>query len=535
MGLVYKNRFILNQRGGAIDIDNTTEQEKVKISHRSGSNISMTNVVNSELATNNKQATVVHDSFETVGNDKQTYVGKNHTLRTGGTSYELKGFIDQSQLNAMKSWKDLYKDFVAKINSQFKINRGGNSYPNGEATSQSGTRADNPVLGSIVFNVQNKFQGYTGVPLRRSDQDDVATYAKVPDHGTTQGASGKAITVADIEQAAGSAGSQAPGVMEFGPTKSAATELGSWSINSPAVNLTDPLLDLQEPKVDDLLNAIEQKMGDGGDEILFVKRHKNEQVGGIFNDYPSIRIDEKGRSQPFEVLVSKTGSLKNHDYVPLIEEIDNSSNFPAGNDDSVVGNRFSKTVGSGGISLKTTGAMELGGMTLKCGFKRVNMNASHGVQIASESFVEIQSLKTIMLRTNRQVYIEGGLGVTGNAIIAGGAYIEGEIYCHHITAPIEVQQTENTTLFGQFSTESARTLLIGECLIGDAYFPVYALPTKNLIVNYPHSHHFNNIPLRLGQSNEDVRQFAADERINVHNSQAIALAQNHEHKLALGH
>jgi hypothetical protein len=523
----------LNQRGGAIDIDNTTEQEKVKISQRSGSNIALTNLVNSELATNNKQVTVVRDSFETVGGDKQEFIVKNHTIRTGGTSYELKGFIDQSQLDAYTAWKKTFYDNIAKLNGQFKIFRGGTSYPNGTSTLSIGDRATNPVVGSIVYNVQNVFHGYKGTPVRTFSNDDVSTYITVPDHGNTKAGEGKPLTEDDIAQAAGAAGSQAPGVMEFGPDKSAATERGTWSTNQPALNVNNILLKIQDPKNDENLNIIEQKMGDGGDEILFVKRHKVEQVGAIFNDYPSVRIDEKGRSQPFEVIVSKTGSLKNHDYVPLVEEIDNSSIFPAGNDDSVVGNRFSRTVGSGGISLKTTGALELGGMTLKGGFKRVNINASHGIQIGSEAFVEIMSLKTIMLRTNRQVYIEGGLGVTGNAVIAGGAYVEGELYCHHITAPLEVHQTEDTVVAGQFATASPRTLIIGECQIGGAWFPVYALPTPDLIVNYPHSHHHNGIPIRLTQSNEDVRNFAANEGINSHDSQSMSLPQNHEHKLAM--
>ena len=75
MSKIYKNRTIINQRGGGIKIDNTTEQEKVKIFHRSGSNLNFTNVVTSELATNNKQTLVANDSFETVKKDKHSFVG----------------------------------------------------------------------------------------------------------------------------------------------------------------------------------------------------------------------------------------------------------------------------------------------------------------------------------------------------------------------------------------------------------------------------------------------------------------------------
>lgn len=526
MGLVYKNRFIINQRGASIDIDNTTEQEKLKLSQRSGSNISMTNVVNSELATNNKQVNVVHDSFETVGNDKLEYVVNNRTIRTGSTTYELKGFSNKTQLDAFQDWKDAYSD-IAEINAEFRILRGGKSYPNGTETSQSGSRADNPVIGSSVFSVENKFNGYSGVPVRRSGEDEVSSYVTVPDRGRTVGGTTREIRKEDVEQGAGNLGSKAPGVVEFGPEVSAATEDGTWGENVDSQHIRDLFVSAQP-----LLNIAEEQMGDGGDEILTIKRHRYEQIGAVFNDFPSIKIDDKGRSQPLEMLVSETGAFKNHDYVPHVEEVDNSSNFPCGNDDKVIGNRMSRVVGSGGIHLKTTGAMELGGSNLKVGFKRANINASHGIQIASESFVEIQSLKSITLRTNRQVYVECALGVRGNLVVGGGAYVEGELYCHHITAPLEVHQTQDTITFGQFSTESPRSMMIGECLIGGAYYPVFAMPTENIIVNYPHSHHHNGIPMRLTKANKDVRNFAARENINAHNNIAQSLPQNHERKLA---
>jgi len=526
MGLVYKNRMIINQRGGSIDIDNTTEQEKIKLSHRSGSNISMTNVVNAELATNNKQINVVHDSFETVGNDKMEFIANNHTVRTGGSSYHLKGFIDQPQLDAFSEWKEAYEG-IAKINSEFKIMRGGESYPNGTPTSLEGSRASNPALSSIVYTVNNTFNGYSGVPLRRSDQDDVSSYVKVPDAGTTLPANVFQIVSENVELAAGAQGSNAPGVMEFGVDLSAATEGGSWSSNSQATQINNLILGIQP-----ILNPIEQQMGEGGDESYFTKRNKFEQVGAVFNDYPSVRIDPKGRSQPLEALVTSPGVFTNHDYIPHVEDVDNASNFPCGNDDGVIGNRFSRTVGSGGVQIKSTGPFELGGSTIKVGFKRVNINASHGIQIASEESVEIQSLKTITLRTNRQVYVESALGVKGNVVVGGGAYIEGELYCQHITAPLEVHQTQDTTVFGKFSTNSSRSLLIGEAEIAGQYYPVYALPTDNLIVNYPHSHHHNGIPMRLTKRNKDVRDFAALEGINTHNNVAQSLAQNHERKEA---
>ena len=527
MSLIYRNKVIINQRGGALEIDNTTENEKIKLSHRSGSNINFTNVVTSELATNNKQVSVVHDSYETVGGDKNIFHGKDKTVRTVENSYELDGFYDQSQLDALARWKVVYKS-IAKLNSQFKIKRGGNSYPNGESTELSGSRSENPVLKNTPITVENKFHGYTGVPTRKNSKDEVVTYEKVIDRNQTKPASQKKITVDDITKSAGGSGSKAPGVMEFGASLHAATENGEWEVNSETTEISDKILELQ-----DSLTSIESNIGNGGDKISCIKRHKFEQVGGVFNDFPSIRIDPKGRSQPFEMLVSDTGTYKNHDYVPHVEEIDNASNFPCGNDDKIVGNSYTRSVGSGGINFKTTGSFEMSGTSLKTGFKRINLNASHGIQIGSEEFIEIQSLKTITLRTNRQVYMDSSLGVRGNVIIGGGMSVEGEVYLQHVTAPLEVHQTEDTVLFGKFATDNDKSLHIGDTLVNGVWWPTYAKASHNLIVNYPHSHHHHGIPMRLTEANKDVRALAQNENINNHSNVSQAMAQIHERKRAV--
>ncbi len=526
MSSVYRNKLVINQRGASIDINNTTEQEYINLSQRSGSNIRMDNVTNSELATNNKQTAVVNDSFETVGNDKSTFVAKDKTERVGGNSYILKGFIDETELQAAEEWKEAYRD-IANNNAQFKIKRGGIGYPNGDSTELSGDRVDNPVVGSSVYSVQNEFNGYTGVPIRNASTDEVVTYSKVPDRGRTIAAQEKQITVEDVTKSAGSSGSNAPGVLEFGAQKSAATEGGTWDSNDIALEINLQILELQ-----DILSEIEQRMGNGGDEVVFTKRNSIETIGATFNDYPSVRIDEKGRSQPLEILVSDTGAYKNHDYLPHVEEVDNASNFPGGEKTIIANNRYGVTAGSGGIGIKTTGAMELGAATAKIGAKKININASHGVQIASEAGVEIQSQKSIALRTNRQVYVEGGLGVKGNTVSRGGTYTEGETYLQHVTAPLEVQQTEDTTVFGKFAAQSNRTLVIGEAQVGGVWYPVYALADDNLMYSYPHSHHFNNLPLRLTKSNEDVRKFAQSENINNHANINQSLPQIHERKTA---
>lgn len=521
----YRNRLVINQRGGSIDIDNTTDMEKIKLSHRSGSNINITNVVTSELATNNKQINVLNDLFESVSNDRTIFTGKNLNIRTGENTTYLKGFTTQDEIDKFTEWKETYRP-VANTNSLFKINRGGESFPNGIETNIDGSRSKNPVIeNQKVYVVENQFDGYTGTPIRTSNLDEVAQYSRVPQKGPQQPAKENRLTESDVLQGAGEAGSKAPGVLKYGPSLNAATEQGTWTANTIAQNIGNIILEKQLE-----LNTIEQQMGNGGDEIHFTKRDKFEQIGAEFNDYPSVRIDEEGRSQPLEMVVSKTGVFKNHDSIPHIEIIDNSSNFPCGNDNKIIGNGYTRTVGSGGISLKTTGIFEVGATVFNLGTTSINLNASHGISIASERGIELQSLKTITLRTNRQVYIESALGVKNNAIIGGGMYVEGELYCQHLTAPLEVHRTENTIVMGKFATDTPRSLVIGECQVGGEFYPVYALPKDNLILNYPHSHHHNGPAMRLTKANKDVRDFASLEGINVHNNISQSLPQNHERK-----
>ena len=88
----YRNKSVNNQRGGSIEVNNTTDKEGVKISQYSGSNIKIENLVTSELAVNNKQTKVNNDSFETVLNNKTVYAGKDSVNRVVENTYEYKGF-----------------------------------------------------------------------------------------------------------------------------------------------------------------------------------------------------------------------------------------------------------------------------------------------------------------------------------------------------------------------------------------------------------------------------------------------------------
>ena len=495
----YRSKSILNQKGAAVDINNSTDREEIKISQYSGSNISLNNLVNNELATNNKQVKVINDSFTSVGKNKSVFTGKDSIERVQENTYSLKGFVDDSNLEAAENWKNTYKP-AAEDNALFQIKR----------TSNGGSRGDNSTKEEKYTPTNSKkngggdVTGYEGSAIVDSGKDEVTSFSKpiftpdTPPESTSP-------ENEDIES----------GNVTYpeGADKNSATEGGDWPPEKKHEELNDKIKDLQEE-----LNVIEDKLGNGGDEIEFIKRGKTQTVGAAFNDYQSIRVDTVGRSQPQEVVVGPNLTFVNVGSVPHVEAVDNSMNFPVGNYTLTVGNRYNVLVGSGGIQLKSTGSVEVVGTHTKVLGAKVDISAKHGVSITSPENIEISSAGNsgagINIRSNKQVFIEPGLGVKNNITTSGSLYAAGEIYTHHITAPCEVQQTEFTTLYGKFNTDEPRKLKIGECEIGGSFFPVYADPTDDLILNYPHSHNFNNLPLRLMKDHKGLRDKAIGEGIN---------------------
>tara|TARA_R110002012_G_scaffold162196_1_gene324473 strand:- start:1534 stop:3300 length:1767 start_codon:yes stop_codon:yes gene_type:complete len=532
----YRNKFVWNQRGGAIEINNSTDREAVNISHFSGSNVKINNQVNSELASNNKQTKVNNDSFETVLNDKNVYTGKDYIQRVVENTYKYNGFDKLDEIDAAEEWKELYRP-IAQKNSQFEILRGGKSYPNGGKTPQSGGRGPNPTINQEHYVINDTYPGYGAPPIVGQPDfgvDEVTPYIPVSPVLNTGDLLGVNPTIADINEGSGPGGyaSNADGVIKYGPGENAATEEGEWAVNPAHQNLPEDLLALQEE-----LNPVEQRMGNGGDEEEFTYRNKLEVVGAATNDYPSVRIDPEGRSQPSEVNVGIDTSYVNVDSVPHVEEVDNSSAFPVGNYTLNVGNKYDVVVGSGGIQLKTSGAVEIGGTTLKVSAHKINLQSAAGVNISSENIVELQSAKTIALRSNRQVLIEPGLGVKNNTIVGGSTYTEGETYLHHVTAPAEVQQTEETIVFSKllkdlkFKATMKLPFPIGE--VRGISVTLDEDSNEGFIEAPPHSHHFKNLPLRLTDGNQSVRTIAQGEGININGYQAAAQAVHHEKKEAV--
>jgi hypothetical protein len=170
----YRSKSILNQKGAAVDINNSTDREEIKISQYSGSNISLNNLVNNELATNNKQVKIINDSFTSVGKNKSVFTGKDSIERVQENTYSLKGFVDDSNLEAAENWKNTYKP-AADDNALFQIKR---TVPGGGSRGDNSTKEEKYTPTNSKKNGGGDVTGYAGSAIVDSDTDEVTSFSK---------------------------------------------------------------------------------------------------------------------------------------------------------------------------------------------------------------------------------------------------------------------------------------------------------------------------------------------------------------------
>ena len=117
-------------------------------------------------------------------------------------------------------------------------------------------------------------------------------------------------------------------------------------------------------------------------------------------------------------------------------------------------------------------------------------------------------------------------------MIGGGLHVEGELSCQHITAPVEIHETEKARIYSKLLKG-----LTFKCNIqggshavsphGTAH-PSWSNGTLTLVsdsnddhvIDYGHSHLFKNAAMHLMETNDLVRETGKD--CNAENSRADA-------------
>jgi len=537
----YRNKYVLNQKGGTFEINNTDHNEKIKLTHYSGSFKEFNNNTNSELATKNNQKLVINDEFSTVKGFKNEFTGKNYDEIILRDKYKKIGNLNEAFFD---DWKQAFSVIQDK-KQLFDIKRAENNNikSNGDIIlkvnsidqTRSGGFADFPVTKKNDYpaiNNINSFEttGYPNLNISGSLQgglvplydNNLRIMQGPPAPGPTESANFViGTTTEDWPDESGKS-------FVNGSGKSPSSQDGDWAPEDK--NLGDEILALQAD-----LMLKEKEFGLGGSEIIEISKNKLENIGTVMNDYGSIRLDPIGKLINNEILVGNKATYTNSDSGPLLEYVD-VQDLPGGTYNLNVNNRYNVMVGAGGINLKSYGPTNISGSITNIAGQQVNIGSENEVNIDAKVINISAEILNLRNKRQRQVLVDSGLGVSKNVVIGGGLSVEGETYLQHVTAPTETQITNATQTLGQ----TVQNAIIGWAVVpGGGSYPgsivsVYGgtiggVPAPDSLVTYPHTHSFENLPLTLTDSNESTRISAKNQGINSEN-RVIATPQYNTQK-----
>lgn len=116
---IYRNKYVFNQKGGAIEIINTDKREAFNLIHFSGSYLGFNNRTATLFSANNFQAMVLGDAFETFKGNKSLLIENDFDFLTKGDNFVKIGNLKREPF---QTWYDIYQD-IHDLKKLFEIKR----------------------------------------------------------------------------------------------------------------------------------------------------------------------------------------------------------------------------------------------------------------------------------------------------------------------------------------------------------------------------------------------------------------------------
>ncbi len=476
----YRNKYVINQKGGQLEFVNTDLGEKVILGQYSGSHYEMNNHATIELATANKNTLVQNDYYETVNGFRNEFTQKDFDEIVLRDKYKKVGNLDRA---SVQEWKDIVGP-IQEFKQLFEIKRTGNNdikSPDGFITlsrnsdlqEQVGDFGPNPVGKEVIPTLAGQSNSSPGALGTYVNENEVVLT------GTAAGPAG-----------------QSPSVSELSPS----TEGGSWEIDERK----DQLKEVIDASIEQL-TTVEQGLGIGGSEIINITKNKVETIGLEMNDFGSIRYDPIGKLTSSEVKSSAGTVYIDGEGTPLVEYV-HVQDLPGGTSTLNVSNRYNVIVGAGGLNLKSYGPTNVVGTITNVTGEQVNVGSSNEVNIDGQVVNISADILRLRNKRQRQVLVDGSLGVSKNVLIGGGMLVEGETYLQHVTAPREYQVTEDTRVRLK-SGATFQASMVGS-VGANAWDGTITIGSNDIIIE-DHNHAFANLPLTLKDTNNSVREAAA--------------------------
>lgn len=542
----YRNKYVINQKGGSLEFINTDNREILKMTHYSGSFMEFNNHTDIHFSTRNSQSLVQEDRYDTVNGFRNVYTGRDLDHIVRGDFYNKIGLLN---FNHHLNWRETMQQ-VAQVKGLFEIKRlDGTPGQDGLLTqSRDGKAIACPVCNDVdrvsYWRQHNTFK-YTGMTSTYSGKDGAFEATK---GNNSQG------YFTPIGRFAFGPGKEVQFTINQNQYKSANEHLGTsgtiFGETCPACGGTgispssmEGDWKAEESKSDENfkqllenvareLAPIESELGIGGSDITYIAKHKIENIGLVMNNFPSVRIDPVGKMYRDRVVVHKQGVFVNQSPTPLIEPV-HVDDLPGGSYSLNVANRWNVHVGAGGIAMKTYGRVEMSGSQINMAGDQINIGSENEINIDGGKRLSIVAdIISLRQRNRGQVLVDSNLGVSQNVVIGGGLHVEGELSCHHLTGPVEICETERARIYSKLLRGLTFKCNIqgGTHVVGPhgTAHPSWTNGTLTLVsdsnddhvIDYGHSHLFKNISMHLMETNDLVRETGKD--CNAENSRADA-------------
>ena len=236
--------------------------------------------------------------------------------------------------------------------------------------------------------------------------------------------------------------------IEFKPGYSPSSFHGAWTPEPKKKELVAKYKEIL-PK----LAQIEAQMGIGGSEIVEITKHKIETIGTVMNDWGAVRIDPIGKMSPAFVGITPYFPVTVSRPTPLIEQVQ-VDDLPGGTYTLNVCNKYNILVGAGGVNLKTYGVVNIAGAMTNIAGEQVNIGSANEVNIdGGKKLNLVGDIVSIKQRNNEQVLLDSSVGITGNLVVKGGIFVEGNLTALSTSTTQIVRNTDQTKVTAKPHTD----------------------------------------------------------------------------------
>jgi len=455
----FRSKDVFNSNKHTLEFVDTDNKEAIKLTHYNGSFKEFNNFAVSEFAQHNSQSMVLNDQFRTVKGNDSFFVGGNSENIIYGDSYNTYGDYNKVKELTQTIYERLY--LLHKVKRLFEVKRtnflGETSVS--ELQFKAGVPNVCPTCQGMGFKYILPCVTCKGTGLSPSTQDGI--YIPEPLKWVPMGAvwpwwenTAQAWCMAGRGIVWDQAIMMFRNVASIPIPKDATYPIippEQWVRLFPPMDksVEFPITFLERTTQREIMD-LEAKLGDGGDKIDEIAGSVTTTIGTVFNDFESYRIDPVGKIRPTRTYIDPLCTYVAMKELPLVEYVD-VDNMPGGDYTLTVCNKYTLTVGSKGVHLKTTGPLEMYGTIVNLTGESVNISSENEVCIDGGDYLELrasnisikphvdikqtETANMIPRTSDGYVMLDGNVGVKNNLTVVGGAHIEGELSCIHMQAP----------------------------------------------------------------------------------------------------